>query len=230
MATPNQPSALALAAAESIIAGIERGVLTLWREKDKAAFAVLIDAEFAKAQPADGGAVAASKRICAVFQAKVSEAFGGVQLSPAGDVLESAIAREIAAHCPDAAALQAEIDGLRQAHWDARAKWGFDNDGQPTPQAVAGDFAAFMTDDWQTVGEYAEATGIELDEARKETDDLRLHAEALAVNLEKTAMLLSQIWSDPAVDFAAAMAAKSALSAFRAAYPALAVTPGGDAS
>lgn len=59
------------------------------------------------------------------------------------------------------APLQAEIDRLRQAHWDARAAWGMDNDGQPTPAALTSDFCALIRDDWQIAKEY-------LDDARAE--------------------------------------------------------------
>jgi hypothetical protein len=56
-----------------------------------------------------------------------------------------------------------ERDALRQAHWDARAAAGFDNDGDPTPRAVASDFAALIRSDWRSMQE-------SLDESRAESD------------------------------------------------------------
>lgn len=54
-------------------------------------------------------------------------------------------------------AAEGERDALRQAHWDMRAAAGFDNDGDPTPEAVVSDFAAMMRDDWKSqIADYKE--------------------------------------------------------------------------
>ncbi len=50
--------------------------------------------------------------------------------------------------------LRDEISRLRQAHWDGRAAWGFDNGGDPTPEAVCSDFSSLIRDDWKEVVAY----------------------------------------------------------------------------
>jgi hypothetical protein len=48
--------------------------------------------------------------------------------------------------------LEVELKAIKQAHWDARAKWGFDNDGDPTPVALTfPTFDHLITDDWNEV-------------------------------------------------------------------------------
>lgn len=41
-----------------------------------------------------------------------------------------------------------EIDRMRQAHWDSRAINGFDNGGDPTPDAETSDFSDLIKSDW----------------------------------------------------------------------------------
>jgi len=54
--------------------------------------------------------------------------------------------------------LVAELAELRQAHWDGRAQFGFDNDGDKTPEAVVSDFASLILSDWEAAAvDYNEA-------------------------------------------------------------------------
>lgn len=80
-------------------------------------------------------------------------------------IVDSLLA-ERASHAETRRALEevkAEVKALRQAHWDGRAIGGFDNDGDPTPGAVVGDFAEMIRDDWT--------------EERQDHDDLLAESE-----------------------------------------------------
>jgi hypothetical protein len=101
-------------------------------------------------------------------KALLQEIEGRARVNRPFGVLRGQAVAEIASaiHSAEAEARQEaerERDDLRQAHWDARAAAGFDNDGDPTPRAVASDFAALIRSDWRSMQE-------SLDESRAESD------------------------------------------------------------
>jgi len=84
----------------------------------------------------------------------------------------------------DYEALRAEVERLRQAHWDARAVMGFDNDGDPTPHAVVSDFCELILRD-------AKAMRADLDESRKEAEAAEARVAAYAEQLQEARTDLS---------------------------------------
>lgn len=57
----------------------------------------------------------------------------------------------IQAYCAQHDDYEATLKKLRQTHWDMRAQAGFDNDDDPTPEAIVSDFSKLMIDDWNNV-------------------------------------------------------------------------------
>ena len=70
------------------------------------------------------------------------------------------------------AKLERELAEIRQAHWDGRALAGFDNDGDPTPEAVVSDFADMMRNDWKIQKEDYDELVEDYDELLEDRDKL----------------------------------------------------------
>jgi hypothetical protein len=114
-----------------------------------------------------------------------------------------------------------ERDALRQAHWDARAAAGFDNDGDPTPRAVASDFAALIRSDWRSMQE-------SLDESRAESDAAESAlASARSEALEEAARLVEARVARPGMGTMEAIAERDAVVEAIRSLKATAPTGGG---
>jgi hypothetical protein len=114
-----------------------------------------------------------------------------------------------------------ERDALRQAHWDGRAAAGFDNDGDPTPRAVASDFAALIRSDWRSMQE-------SLDESRAESDAAESAlASARSEALEEAARLVEARVARPGMGTMEAIAERDAVVEAIRSLKATAPTGGG---
>ena len=85
----------------------------------------------------------------------------------------------IQAYCAQHDYHETEVKKLRQTHWDMRAQAGFDNDGDPTPEAVVSNFSVLMIDDWNTVIRNQQESHDEWDALQQENITLRTKLDAL---------------------------------------------------
>ena len=89
----------------------------------------------------------------------------------------------IQAYCAQHDGHEAEVKKLRQTHWDMRAKAGFDNDGDPTPEAIVSDFSKLMIDDWNNVIKDQQEGHDEWDVLQKENKKLTTEIDRLRAAL-----------------------------------------------
>lgn len=85
----------------------------------------------------------------------------------------------IQAYCAQHDYHEAEVKKLRQTHWDMRAQAGFDNDGDPTPEAIVSDFSKLMVDDWNNVIKDQQEGHDEWNALQKENEKLTAEIDRL---------------------------------------------------